>query len=260
MSEPQSPPPPPAPPTAQPPAAKKKGLSPVAWILIGCGGILLVVVLAMGACGMFVAKKAKDFAENPARNAAELVVRLNPDLELVGSDDDAETITIRSKDSGEEMTFDWSEIQQGNFSFSSDDGEFRVNASGDEDGAVVTMTGDDGETTQIFGAGGDVDIPGWIPMADGATDVQSTFSMRNGDQVSGAFTYKTSSSIDDVTALYDEKLKDAGFEVSRNTYSSSGRESASVSGTRDDNEDTIQVAVTQDGSDTTVVVNYTDGG
>ncbi len=256
MSEPQSPPPPPA----QPPAAKKKGLSPVAWILIGCGGILLLVFLAMGACSIFVAKKAKDFAENPARSAAEMIVRVNPDLELVGTDDDAETITIRSKESGEEMTFDWSEIQEGNFSFSSDEGEFRVNASGDEDGAVVTMTGDDGEKTQFFGAGSEADVPSWIPMADGATDVQSTFSMRNDEQTSGAFTYKTSSSIADVTSFYGDELEDAGFEVSRNTYSASGRDSASITGTRNNDADTIMVAIAEESGDTQVVVNYTDGG
>ena len=200
MSEPQSPPPPPTPPQT-PPQAQKKGLSPIAWILIGCGGLLLIGLLGMGACSFFVANKVKDFADNPAKNAAEMIVWANPDLEMVGTDDEAETITIRSKETGEEMTFDWSEIQDGNFSVSSGEGEFRVDASGGEDGAVVTMKGKDGETTQVFGGGSEADIPAWIPMASGATDVQSTFSMRNENQTSGAFTYKTSASIADVVGV-----------------------------------------------------------
>ncbi|MDH3402309.1 MAG: hypothetical protein OES32_05230 [Acidobacteriota bacterium] len=259
MSEPQTPPPPP---TQQP--AQKKGLSPVAWILIGCLGLLVLVGLGMGACALFVGSKVKDFAEdmseNPARTAAEMVVRFNPDLEIVSTDDEAETITIREKETGKEMTFDWSQIQEGNFSFKTDEGELRVNASGDEEGAVLTMTDGQGETAQIFGGGAAAEVPDWIPLAGGATDVQSTFSMASGGTTSGAFTYSTSSSVDDVASFYENELTEAGYEVGRSTYSAGGTESASVTANTEGNGRTVLVAASRQDGTTQVVVNYTDGG
>ena len=48
--------------------------------------------------GWFAAKKIKevagDFEANPGRTAAEFIVKMNPDLEIVESDDDAGTITV----------------------------------------------------------------------------------------------------------------------------------------------------------------------
>ena len=97
MTEPQTPPPPPpAPPT--PPAEKKSGA--LKWVLIGCLAIILIGALLFGACSLFVAKKAKDFAgemsDNPAMAAAEMIVRVNPEIELVSKDEMAQTLTIRA--------------------------------------------------------------------------------------------------------------------------------------------------------------------
>lgn len=107
--EPQAPPP--------QPQQEKKSLGPLAWVLIGCLGVVVLAVAIMVAGGFFVAKKVKgvseDYQENPARTAAEMVVRTHPGFELIGSDDEAQTWTIRDKETGEVFTVDWSDLQQG---------------------------------------------------------------------------------------------------------------------------------------------------
>ena len=138
---------------------KKKGLGTLAWIGIGCGALLLIMLIAMGACGIFVANVAKDsletikdvaedFSENPA---AELVVRVNPEIELVESDREAGRITIREKSSGKVLTFTYEDISEGRFSFEGEDGEaLRIDASGATNGeATITLESEDGTTTVV---------------------------------------------------------------------------------------------------------------
>ena len=43
---------------------EKKGLSPWAWVAIGCGGLLVVCAIIVSVSGFFVAKKVGDFAED----------------------------------------------------------------------------------------------------------------------------------------------------------------------------------------------------
>jgi len=42
---------------------QKKGLSPIAWIAIGCAGMLVVVALAMFFGGLFIFNKARDVVQ-----------------------------------------------------------------------------------------------------------------------------------------------------------------------------------------------------
>ena len=95
---------------------EKKGLSPWAWVAIGCGGLLVLFAIVVTMSGMFVAKKvgdyAEEFKENPAA-AAELLIKMNPELELVDSDREAGTMTIRNKEDGEVITVNYEDIEQG---------------------------------------------------------------------------------------------------------------------------------------------------
>lgn len=256
MSEPQTPPP--APP------AQKKGLSPVAWILIGCLGLMLLAALGVGACSMFVAKKvgdvAGDFAENPGRAMAEMVVKMNPELELVSTDDESETITIVNKESGEEITVDWSDIENGNFSFSNDEGSFAIDASGGEGGAVVTMSDEDGTTTQTFGAGSTHEIPDWAPVAPGASEPEGNYSTSDGKTSSGAFSYTVSSSVTEVLSFYESTLTGQGYEVNKSTHSVGGKDSGLVAGKNEGAERTVAANVIEGDDGTQVTVSYSSGG
>jgi uncharacterized protein YneF (UPF0154 family) len=72
-------------------AQPKKGLPVWAWIGIGCGALLIMVLVVVMVGGFFVARKvqdvAADFEENPAMATAKMIVKLNPELEEVSTDD-----------------------------------------------------------------------------------------------------------------------------------------------------------------------------
>src|SRR5262245_18453779 len=112
------------PPPPPPPVVVAKKSSPWKWILIGCAGAFVLGCIVVAACGFFCVNKAKNFVDkasaNPAKTAAEMAVRLNPDLELVSTDDAAETITIQDKKTGKVSTVDWSAIEDGKLKFESD--------------------------------------------------------------------------------------------------------------------------------------------
>ncbi len=259
MSEPQTPPP--APPPAQP---AKKGLSPVAWILIGCLGLLLLMAVAMGACGLFVAKKATEFGqeltENPARTMAEIAVKANPELELVSTDDDEETITVRNKRTGEEMTIDWSDFENEGISFRSNEGEIQINNPASEGGATITMRDESGAETQVFGDSGGDNIPSYIPRPRSASEPIGTFHSTQGDKVSGAFRFTTGDSVADVLDFYEKELEAIGFETSKATYSAGGQEGGSVGGENQGDGRTLNIIVGQDDGQTLVNVTYSSGG
>ncbi len=72
---------------------ERKGLGTLAWIGIGCGVLLVVVVIALAVTSWFVVGKARqvavDVEGNPALAAARMIVKLNPELEEVEVDQDA---------------------------------------------------------------------------------------------------------------------------------------------------------------------------
>lgn len=94
----------------------KKGLPPLAWVGIGCGGLLLIGIIVVIGLGLLGANKMKemgvDFQKNPERAAAEMVVSMRPDLEKISTNEEAGTITVRNKD-GKEMTLTYKEISEG---------------------------------------------------------------------------------------------------------------------------------------------------
>ena len=178
MSEPQQTSSPPPPPPPNPPeAAKKKGFGGLGWIAIGCVGIIVIGGLLTFACTAILAKKAKTFvdeaSENPAMAAAEMVVRLNPNLELVEKDEEAGTLTIYDKDNDETLELNLDDVMQGKFSLETGDGEtVNFDLGQTEDGAFgVTVTDEKGEVSEysIGGEGvrigeGANELPAWLPV------------------------------------------------------------------------------------------------
>ena len=85
-------------------APAKKGLPVWAWVGIGCGALVVVVLIVVTVAGFLVANKVKDvaadFEKNPAMATARMIVKLNPDLEEVSTDDEEGTITVRNTKTG----------------------------------------------------------------------------------------------------------------------------------------------------------------
>lgn len=97
-----SPPPPyPPPPGLQ---QQKKGLPPLAWAGIGCGGIALLVLVGIALAAMKIGKSVmKSFNEHPAKEAVEAVFKDYPDLQKTFENPEAGDFTLRIKSSSKEF-------------------------------------------------------------------------------------------------------------------------------------------------------------
>ena len=92
------------------PTPQKKGLGPLAWVGIGCGGIVVLAIIGFVIFGMMFGGKIKQFAEdaqkNPAKATASLMVSAGVG-EMVEQDDENKRYTVKEKQSGKQTTFYW---------------------------------------------------------------------------------------------------------------------------------------------------------
>lgn len=265
MSEPSYPPPPPSspPPSAPPPAApqaKKKGLHPLAWVGIGCGALLVLVLVVLAAFTWWAGNKvrdvAKDFEDNPAMAAAVMAVRLNPEVELVDSDKDAGTLTVRNKETGEEMTFDLEEIEDGKLEVLTGDGErSSVTFGGGEGGVEITAEKDGEKSRMRFGAGDAEEIPDWVPIYPGS-EPSGTFLTTTSEGASGAFGVSTSDPPDEVLSWYGEQVEELGIDPRRSEFSTPVSRGGTVTGSTEGRE--IGVTVTSQDEGTMVTITFSD--
>lgn len=251
-----------APPQAPPPA--KKGLSPLAWVAIGCGAIAILGILVVGglvmAGGMFAKKQLDKFEKNPAVAAAELIVRANPELELVESDPEAGTLTIRNTKTGEVVTMNAEDIQEGKITFTTKEGTSSVDFSGGEEGGSMTVTDEKGETaTFSAGAGAPKDLPAWVPAYPGGTP-QGIFQSSTAQERGASFTVQTSDAADEVLEFYKGKLEEEGLTVQSSSFETNGKVAGgTVTGTSSDQKRTVNVIVSsQEGQGAQAVVSYSE--
>jgi hypothetical protein len=92
------------------PPPQKKGLGPLAWLGIGCGSLIVIIIIVLVIFGVWIAPKAKQFAEeaqkNPTRAAANITVATGQ-FEMAQEDDANKRYTVRQKANGQLMTFYW---------------------------------------------------------------------------------------------------------------------------------------------------------
>ncbi len=260
-----------APPPVPGTAPAKQGTSPWVWVAVGCGGILVLGFVAFLALGFFAVKKGKeiveeatggeslselaaDFKENPAKALAETAIRTNPELELVATDDDAGTITFTNTKTGEEATLNFEDIAEGRFSMTTDEGEYRIDATDGGEGGV-TFTGPEGEAR--FGASADLsDVPDWAPAYPGATDVQSAMHTTSADGVMGAFTSKSTDDAQKVIDHYKQLFEDQGYTIGGESMTRTG--DSAFGGINADLGDgrSVNVGVVENAGESQVTINY----
>jgi hypothetical protein len=264
MSEYTPPPPPPpyAPPAAPPPAPeKKKGLPPLAWVGIGCGALLVVALIVFVAGSMFVAKKVRDvagdFEDNPAMALATTMVRLHPELELVESDQEAGTLTVRNKETGEVLTVNLEDVEEGRISFESEGETVTMGMEEGDDGeGAFTVRDSEGKATFRVGAGGEGEIPAWVPRYEDL-EVQGTFQSRTESEITGGFSFETTDSVEEVMDFYAGAFAGEGLsESGRNTYQSGDTRGGMLTGEGDGR--TVSLMISAEAGKTTVVVTYNE--
>lgn len=267
----------PVPPPPGSPQAPKKGLGPLAWVGIGCAVIIVLGLIVLVGAGWFIKSKAEGFQKHPAFSSAELMVRLNPDLELVSSDEKTSTLTIKDKKTnevltvsadeekktltvknektGETFTINAEDAKAGKFSLKSDKGSATFDASG-PNGATLKATNEKGETTTMnAGAGAPQNLPSWLPVYPGGK-VQGTFDTTNAEGHSAAFTVTTSDSVSKVMEFYKSQLESAGFKVEKSTFSANGQDGGTVSAKSSDDKRQANILLGSAKGETSATVTY----
>ena len=241
------------------PAPERKGLHPLAWVGIGCGVILVIVVAAMLIGGFFLARTVKnvaeDFEDNPGLAAARFVVKASPDLEEVETDEEAGTMTIRNTKTGELITVNFEDIKEGRFSWTADGEEVSVDVSDAESG-TVKIESSDGDGFQLTTGDAVTEaIPDWVPVYPG-TEPKNRGSMKTDEMVSGNYTTKTGDSAEKVLEYFRDTLKAEGYQVNINTYTSDDSGGGIVNGSLESEGKTVVVLVNTDGGSTGITVTH----
>ena len=242
--QPMSPPPMgPPPPVGMPPMQTKK-TSPLVWILAIVLGLFVLGGLAAIGMGFFVYHKVKQagidpalMQKNPGLAVSKMITAFNPDAEVVRTDEDAGTITIRDKKTDKVFTLTFDQVKNGQFK--------------------MVAEGDDGKQATIeVGAGANSKLPSWVPTYPGSS-AQGTFSVKgdggDGEGEGGSYAFTTKDAPSKALAFYQDKAKEMGMKVN---MTATGDQGGLVSATDEASKRTMTVMVGGDSNETTVNVTY----
>jgi hypothetical protein len=96
---------------SQAPPKKKRTLF---WVLGGCLGVIILVVLFLVIGGAYFLKKSGFDPKHPAQSAANVIVNLDHNLEIVSVDESEGIIRLREKSSGRIIRMNINDAQKGN--------------------------------------------------------------------------------------------------------------------------------------------------
>jgi hypothetical protein len=251
----------PGPPPAGPPPAivpPKKG-GALKFILIGCGGLVVIVALIAVVGGIFVWHKARqagfdpDLARrNPAFATAKILATMSPDTEIVSADEGSGTITIKDKKTGKVLTIDVAQTSKKNKIVIKGEGGEELTFQGQEGaGGQGSFEMKSKEGTATFGTGAAAKWPAWVPSYPGVT-AQGNFSMQVSGGDSGSFGFTTKDAAAQIVSFYEQGFKSAGLSVI--THAMPG--GSMVMGEDTANKRSAMVNVTSDSSGTHVSVTY----
>jgi hypothetical protein len=242
-------------PQSVPPA--KKGLGVWAWLAIGCVGILVLCGVAVGGFVWWGAHKVKSIAQeyqdNPGMAAVKMLTAMNPDLELVSTDEAGGKVTIKNKKTGEVMTVDLADIKDGKINFENAEGK-QANINFDQQAGKLEVRGANGEVASF---GGSAQLPSWVPAYPGAAP-EGVYSAEDASQKGGTFGLSTADAVAQVFAYYKQQLEGAGFKVTETHYSAAGSEGGMVVGESADGLRTVTFTLATESGKTRVAGVYSE--
>jgi len=222
--------PPAASPSAPQAAPPVKGrISPFVWILIAIAGIIVLCVVGLGLAAVY-------FARNPGLVMAKLITAGNPDAEVLSTDLGSQTVRIRDRRTGKEVTLSFDDVKKGRFK--------------------ISAMGDNGEMANVEIGGGAGRLPSWVPTYPGARpqgNVTASGASADGMGEGGVVTFTTPDAPSKVTDFYQSKCKDMGMSVDLSQLSDAG---GMVLGTDEGKQRTLHVLVAGGSGDTTITVTY----
>lgn len=231
-------------------------MSPLAWIGIGCVVIIILAGIAMGIMGWMAKRAIEKYGKNPGMAAAVLMVKANPDLELVSTDEKANSIVVKNKKTGETMTM--TADANGKFSFKNDKGETATFDASSGNGVSIKSTDEKGQVATFnAGAGTPQNLPSWLPVYPGGT-LSGTYDTNNDQGRTAAFTVTTKDDVNKVVDYYDAQLKGAGLTTEKNTYDANGQKGGTVTGKSADDKRQASVMVSTSSEGTQAVVSFTE--
>jgi hypothetical protein len=241
---------------------QRKGLHPLAWVGIGCGAILVIVVAVVVVGGFFVARSVKnvaqDFEDNPGLAAARFIVKASPELEEVDVDEEAGTMTVRNTKTGEIVTVNIDDIKNGRLSWSKDGEEVTVDVSDAEGGTVKVESSGGKGFSLTTGAAVAGDLPDWVPVYPD-TEPSNRSMVESSEGTSGTFQLETADAVSDVIAFYSDQLKAAGFEINVNTFTGDGNEGGMVQGGLETGKRSVMVVINREDGPTQISVTFSSG-
>jgi hypothetical protein len=213
----------------------KKGIPVLGWVGIGCGTILIIVIvvvsLMIGWCKRTVGDLS-EFKRNPEKAAAEMMVRLNPDLKMVTQDEARGEMTIRTKD-GKEITMSYKDVAEGRFLLK------------DADGNIAEFGGIDLSK-----------LPAWVPRVPDVKTATAMFRNEETGKGSGLYSATTTKSAAELGEFFKaeaEKLKATSSNSSSTVVD--GVESRTL-GFEGAGKKLNIVITSKPGADTQVTVSY----
>jgi len=177
-----------------PPPLPKPGIPPLGWVGIVLGSVLLIFVILGILAFSFIKKKIDLYTRNPEKAAAEMLVGVHPDLEIVDRNDERSQMTIRVK-GGETLTVSYDEIAKGKFSFK------------DAQGNVV----------QLGGKSDLSEVPEWVPKVGGLSEIRAFRNERNG-KAAGFYAGTSTDTPESIEATIEKEAHQLGLSsVASNT-------------------------------------------
>jgi len=193
-------------PGSVPPAPQKSsGAKILLWIVGIVVGLILISFASCAVLGFFAMHKMKQaglnsdlMKTNPGLAGAKMAMAMNPNAEIISSDDNAGTITVRDKKTGKVVTMKF-DAQKKAMVITDENGKTTSFTSTGE-GANASMEMKSSEATMKIGNGSDK-APDWVPVYPGSSP-QSTSSASSGTEQSGSYTFVTKDPVDKVVSFY----------------------------------------------------------
>ncbi len=233
-------------------AAKKSNV--LLWVLGGIAVLIFLVIASVGIGGYVIYSRVKSagvdqelMKKNPALAMAKLATAMNPDVEVVSTDENAGEIVVREKSTGKEVRMRFDRERQTLVVIDDQGKETKVKV--DRGVEVATQEG----RTSI-GAG--TRPPAWVPAYPGSAPDGAVNQDERGE-IKSVFSYSANADAKKVTQYYRDTLSAEGY---REEKTDSGVSPGEYLMMRNDSKDrSVAVTAFGTGGGSRVVVTATEG-